>query len=126
MKFAHANITVVDLENSINFYKTALDLDEDRRKDFGNCIMVYLCDGKSNFELELRFNKGVDKKINLGDNPTHLAFVVENYAATLEKHKALNCITSTNAAGMHFIKDPDGYSLEIMSKDFLEMISAKN
>jgi lactoylglutathione lyase len=66
------------------------------------------------------------KKINLGDNPTHTAFVVDDYDAALELHKSMNCIDFIHADGMHFLKDPDGYSLEIMSKNFLESISAED
>lgn len=125
-KFAHNNLTVTDLNRSVNFYKAALNLREHRRKDFGNCIMVYLRGDNGDFELELKWEKAGGKKINLDDNPTHIAFVVDDYDAALELHKSMNCIDFIHAGGMHFLKDPDGYSLEIMSKNFLENISAED
>ena len=121
-KFAHCNLTVTDLERSVNFYKTALNLQEHRRKDFGNCIMAYLRDCSGDFELELKYEKFGARK-NLGDNPTHIAFVVDDYESALALHRSMTCITFTHEDEMHFIKDPDGYELEVMSKKFLAKIS---
>ena len=121
-KFAHSNLTVADLERSVNFYKTALNLREHRRKDFGNCIMVYLHGVNSDFELELKWEKGFGKKI-IAENTTHIAFVVDDYDSALDLHKSMNCIDFIHEDGMHFIKDPDGYNVEVMSQGFLAKIS---
>ena len=71
--FTHANLTVTDLNRSLKFYDEALNLKEVSRREFDDCFMVYLRGHNQNFELELRVNKNPVKKINLGDNPTHLA-----------------------------------------------------
>ena len=119
MKFVHCNLTVTDLEKSITFYRKALNLHEDRRRDFGEFIMVYLREERGEFELELRLNKSDRSKINLGDNPTHIAFTTENYSAALKKHRGMNCVAFVNEElGVYFIKDPDGYLLEIISPKF--------
>ena len=119
MKFVHCNLTVTDLEKSLAFYRQALGLHEDRRRDFGEFIMVYLREERGDFELELRLNKNGKSEINLGDNPTHIAFTTENYSAALKKHYEMNCVEFVDEEiGVYFIKDPDGYWLEIISPEF--------
>lgn len=122
MKFSHSNLTVTNLEKSLEFYREALDLRENRRRDFGDFIMVYLRGAENtDFELELRLNKNGKSKINLGDNPTHIAFTTDDYAAALEKHREMNCVEFVNEElGVYFIKDPDGYFLEVISPDFFK------
>ena len=119
--FAHANLTVTDLSSSLNFYEEALNLKEVSRREFDDCFMVYLRGDDRNFELELRLNKKPDKKIKLGDNPTHLAFVAEDFNLALEKHRAMNCVLFViEDLEIYFITDPDGYKLEIVSKKFFD------
>ena len=119
--FTHANLTVTDLNRSLKFYDEALNLKEVSRREFDDCFMIYLRDHDKNFELELRVNKNPVKKINLGDNPTHLAFVAEDFNLSLEKHRAMNCVSfALEDLGIYFIRDPDGYKLEIVSKNFFD------
>ena len=117
--FTHANLTVTDLSRSLKFYDEALNLKEVSRREFDDCFMIYLRSEDSNFELELRVNKNPVKKINLGDNPTHLAFIAEDFYLSLEKHRAMNCVLfAIEDLEIYFITDPDGYKLEIVSKNF--------
>ncbi|MBR0060913.1 MAG: VOC family protein [Selenomonadaceae bacterium] len=117
--FTHANLTVTDLSRSLKFYDEALNLKEVSRREFDDCFMIYLRGEDQNFELELRVNKNPVKKINLGDNPTHLAFVAEDFNLSLEKHRAMNCVSfAPEDLEIYFITDPDGYKLEIVSKNF--------
>lgn len=119
--FAHANLTVTDLNRSLKFYEEALNLKEVSRREFDDCFMVYLRGDDNNFELELRLNKNPVKKITLGDNPTHLAFVAEDFSLSLEKHRAMNCVLfAIEDLEIYFITDPDGYKLEIVSKKFFD------
>lgn len=119
--FTHGNLTVTDLNRSLKFYDEALNLKEVSRREFDDCFMIYLRGDDKNFELELRVNKDPVKKINLGDNPTHLAFIAEDFSLSLEKHRAMNCILfSEEDLGIYFITDPDGYNLEIVSKKFFD------
>ena len=120
-KFSHFNITVTNLERSINFYKNALELEECRRVDFGDFIMVYLKNEKDSFELELKWNKKIMQKINLGDNFLHIAFFVNDYNTALRKHNDMQCINFVNEnKSIYFIKDPDGYNIEILPENFFE------
>lgn len=119
--FAHANLTVTDLSRSLKFYAEALNLKEVSRREFDDCFMIYLRGDDNFFELELRLNKNPVNKINLGDNPTHLAFVAEDFVSSLEKHRAMNCVLfAIEDLEIYFITDPDGYKLEIVSKKFFD------
>lgn len=115
--FAHYNYNVLNLEKSLVFYKDALGLEEVRRMEAedGSFIIVYLGDGKTNFNLELTWLRDWDRPYNLGDNEVHLAFTVEDFDAAHAKHKEMGCICFENEAmGIYFINDPDGYWLEIV------------
>ena len=115
--FAHYNYNVLNLEKSLAFYKDALGLEEVRRMEAedGSFIIVYLGDGKTNFNLELTWLRDWDRPYNLGDNEVHLAFKVEDFDAAHAKHKEMGCICFENEAmGIYIINDPEGYWLEIV------------
>ena len=115
--FTHYNYIVLDLEKSMKFYEEALGLKEVRRKEAsdGSFILVYLGDGKTDFQLELTWLRDWNRPYNLGDNEIHLAFVTEDFDAAHAKHKEMGCICFENEAmGIYFINDPDGYWLEIL------------
>ena len=116
-QFTHYNYNVLNLEKSLAFYKEALGLEEQSRKEAedGSFILVYLTDGVTSFNLELTWLRDWDHPYNLGDNEVHLAFAVEDFDAAHAKHKAMGCICFENEAmGIYFINDPDGYWLEIV------------
>lgn len=113
----HENYNVYDLQKSLDFYEKALSLHEVRRKEAedGSFIIVYVSDGKSDFELELTWMRDMDRKYNLGDCEFHLAFRTQDYEAAHRLHEEMGCICYENPQmGIYFIKDPDGYWLEIL------------
>lgn len=117
-KFAHSNFNVLNLEKSLEFYQNALDLKEMRRReaDDGSFTIAYLGDGSTHYLLELTYIKDKKTPYNLGDNETHLAFTVDDFAAAHAKHKEMGCICFENQKmGIYFITDPDGYWLEVVS-----------
>ena len=116
-RFDHFNINVTNLERSIAFYEKALGLKEHSRKEAsdGSFILVYLTDNETGFLLELTWLKDRTTPYNLGDNEIHLPFVVDDFDAALEKHRAMNCVCYENPGmGVYFINDPDGYWIEIL------------
>ncbi len=116
-KMIHENYNVADLDKSIAFYKEALDIHEVRRKEAqdGSFIIVYLANANSDFELELTWLRDMDRPYNLGDCEFHLAFRTDDYEAAHAKHEKMGCICYENPAmGIYFIKDPDGYWLEVL------------
>ena len=116
-KMIHENYNVADLAKSMAFYEEALGLKETRRKEAadGSFIIVYLANETSDFELELTWLRDMDRPYNLGDCEFHLAFRTDDYEAAHAKHEAMGCICYENPQmGIYFIKDPDGYWLEVL------------
>jgi len=121
MKFSigHCNINVFDLEKSLAFYRAALGLVEVRRKEAadGSFRLVFLGDEVTDFRIELTWLRDRKEPYNLGDNESHIAFVVDDYEAAHAHHQEMGCICYENTAmGLYFIEDPDGYWLEILPK----------
>ena len=116
-RFDHFNINVTNLERSIAFYAQALGLKEHHRKEAedGSFILVYLTDETTSFLMELTWLRDMDRPYNLGDCEFHLAFRTDDYEAAHAKHEAMGCICYENPKmGIYFIKDPDGYWLEVL------------
>ncbi len=118
-KMIHENYNVYDLQRSLDFYEKALGLHEIRRKtaEDGSFIIVYVANAQSDFELELTWMRDMQRPYNLGDCEFHLAFRTDDYEAAHRLHEEMGCICYENPAmGIYFIKDPDGYWLEIVPK----------
>lgn len=114
-KFIHTNFNVLDLEKSMEFYRTALGLKEVRRKEKPDFTIVYMGDGKTGYELELTWLRDRTEPYDLGDEEFHLAFRTDDYDAAHALHEKMGCICYENPSmGIYFIKDPDGYWLEIL------------
>lgn len=117
-KFDHFNINVTNLEQSIEFYRKALGLKEQKRKEAsdGSFILVYLSDGVSPFSLELTWLRDHPESYELGENESHLCFRVEgDYDAVRQFHKDMNCVCFENhQMGLYFISDPDNYWIEVL------------
>ena len=115
--FNHCNINVTDLEKSIKFYNDALNLEVVRKKEAsdGSFILVYLSDGVSPFQLELTWLKEHTQPYELGENESHICFMVDDYEAFHTLHEKMNCICFENEKmGLYFIHDPDDYWFEII------------
>lgn len=111
----HENYNVFDLDRSMAFYREALGLHEVRRKEKPDFTIVYLADPTESFELELTWLKDRDKPYDLGDQEFHLAFRTDDFEAAHALHEKMGCICYENPSmGIYFIKDPDGYWLEIV------------
>lgn len=119
--FNHFNFNVLDLTKSIAFYQEALGLSivRETKAEDGSFHLVYLGDHASAFTLELTWLRDRTAPYNLGELEYHLAFTTPDYAATLEKHKAMGIVALENPAmGIYFITDPDGYWIEILPEKF--------
>jgi len=119
MKFTlvHSNINVLDLDKSLEFYKKALGLDAVRQHEAadGSFKLAFLSDGSSSHQLELTWLKDREVPYELGDNESHIAFIVDDYEAAHALHTEMGCICYENTAmGLYFIEDPDGYWLELI------------
>ena len=116
-KMIHENFNVLDLQRSIAFYEEALGLKEVRRKvaSDDSFILVYMANDTSDFQLELTWLKDRTEPYDLGEEEFHLAFRTDDYEASHALHEKMGCICYENPKmGIYFIKDPDGYWLEVL------------
>lgn len=117
IEFNHFNFNVLDLDKSIAFYKEAIGLDVVREKNAsdGSYKIVYLGDRRTGFRLELTWMRDRKEPYNLGDEEFHLAFLTDDFDGLHRRHQEMGCICFENEAmGVYFIKDPDGYWIEIL------------
>ncbi|MCL2366774.1 MAG: VOC family protein [Oscillospiraceae bacterium] len=119
MKFTlvHSNLNVLDLKKSLDFYKKALGLEtvKTHKAPDGSFELVFLSDGSSAHQIELTWLRDRDTSYELGDNESHIAFIVDDYDAAHALHSEMGCICYENTVmGLYFIEDPDGYWLEII------------
>ena len=116
-KMYHENYNVLDLEKSLEFYDKALGLKPVRRIDAedGSYSIVFIGNDTTDFQLELTWLRDRKDPYSLGDEEFHLAFHTDDYEAAHKLHEEMGCICFENPEmGIYFIKDPDGYWLEIV------------
>ena len=119
-KMYHENYNVTDLDKSLEFYDKALGLKEVRRieAEDGSFKIVFVGNETTDFQLELTWLRDKEGNYNLGDEEFHLAFHTDDYEAAHKLHEEMGCIWFENTEmGIYFIKDPDGYWLEIVPED---------
>ena len=120
-KILHTCIRVNDLEESVDFYKSALGLTETGRKVYPeDFTLVFLSDKVGAIEIELTWNYGRDIPYTIGDGFSHLAFSVEDLESSHKRHFEMG-IETTELMGLpgdppryYFITDPNGYDIEIV------------
>ena len=115
--FAHNNLNVRNLKESIAFYEQALGLRETKRIEAtdGSFLIVFLGDGRSVHKLELTWLRDRTEPYDLGEQEFHLAFVTDRFDALLARHRAMGCVCFENPdMGVYFIEDPDGYWIELV------------
>ena len=124
-KLVHSMIRVLDETVSVKFYQDTFGLDVVDRLDFENFTLIYMAIPTSDFELELTINKGRETPYNLGDGYGHLAVIVDNLEAAHATATKANSSpgdiidfrpNGERVARFFFIKDPDGYQIEVIEK----------
>ena len=122
MKLAHTMIRIRDMNKSLEFYCGFLGLKEKRRKDLGDeATLVFLSDDSGNYFLELTYNKD-GRDYTIGNQFGHLAFYVNNLEKVIFEVEQQDWwyrkSKPTSSSKYIFIKDPDGYDIEIIEKPF--------
>lgn len=121
----HSMIRVLEEARSVKFYQDAMGLSVVDRFPFESFTLIYMRDPASTFELELTVNAGRTEPYNLGDGYGHLAVVVDDLEAS---HRVMEQAGGAPGAirelmrdgallgRFFFIKDPDGYSIEVLAR----------
>lgn len=124
-KFLHTMLRVGDLNKSVDFYTRVLGFELVRKDDYpeGQFTLAFLrvkAGTGDEPELELTYNWGVEA-YDLGKGYGHIALAVPSLKEFGEKIKAEGCdfswgpsTTPSGKGGMAFMKDPDGYSIELL------------
>lgn len=124
-KPVHSMIRVVDEARATDFYRRAFGLVPVDRVAFDDFTLIYLRNATSPFELELTVNKGRTEPYALGEGYGHFAVVVDNLEVEHARMEAeqlkpgpLRELKHGGArlARFFFIKDPDGYSIEVIER----------
>lgn len=120
MKFLHSMVRVKDLDASLKFFRDALGLIENKRRDYpdGRFTLVYLSAPENpEVEVELTFNYDTED-YGTARNFGHLAFAVDDiYAACQRLLDAGVTINRPPRDGrMAFVRSPDLISIELLQK----------
>jgi lactoylglutathione lyase len=120
VKYLHAMVRVLDLEQSLDFFVNKLGLKEIRRKDIpaGKFTLVFLATEEGGPEIELTYNWDQKEEYTGGKNFGHLAFQVDDIyqkCADLQK-KGVTILRPPRDGYMAFIRSPDGISVELLQR----------
>jgi lactoylglutathione lyase len=106
---------VTDMERSLAFYEKALNLKVLRRKNAADREIAFIGNEESSQQTELVHMNGRTKPYEHGENSTYFAFRTDDLEAARAKHTEMGCIDhDLPEFGVYFIRDPDGYLMEIM------------
>ena len=122
--FLHTCYRIGEIDRSVEFYE-ALGFDERRRMPIGDeAINVFMGLPGEDPRLELTYNHGVDS-YELGTGYNHIAIAVDNLEETLaglaqsgiEPEKPpYRPGGRTTGSLICFVRDPDGYRIELIEK----------
>ena len=124
MKFLHTMIRVKDIDASLKFYTEVLDMELDKKKRLDDCWLYFLNDKEGTCQIELTYNDETPEDgYEIGSGFGHFAFAVESldeFSAKIENlgYEYLYEPFDLNGKGtkIAFIKDPDGYEIELIEK----------
>jgi len=124
-KLIHSMIRVSHLENSLNFYRHALELELKDKVIFDDFTLAYLANAESDFELELTHNHSSTEPYQLGNGYGHLAVSVDDieqaHQRLIQHGIEAGEIKHFSHQGKHlatffFTQDPDGYKIEFIQR----------
>lgn len=124
-RLVHTMIRVLDLDRSVDFYRTALGLELKRRLDFDDFSLAYLGNAESDVELELTLNHGRTEPYTHGSGYGHIAVTVDDldteHARISQAGYAVKDIVELKdgdrlVGKFFFMHDPDGYEIEVIQR----------
>jgi lactoylglutathione lyase len=120
MKYLHTMVRVADLEESLRFYRDALGLSEQSRRDHpqGRYTLVFLAaSGDEGAQVELTHNWDPEPYAG-GRNFGHLAYAVDDIYAACQRLREHGVIINRppRDGRMAFVRSPDGISVELLQQ----------
>lgn len=126
-RIRHTMLRVKDLKESIKFYTEVMGMNLIRRRENegGKYTLAFVGYGSEDdgAVIELTYNWGRDEGYDLGNGYGHIAIGVPDIYGLCEKAKAAGYEVprpagplkhgGPNAAVIAFVKDPDGYMIEL-------------
>ena len=124
MALLHTMIRVKNVEKSLAFYKELFDMETVEKRRLDDCWLYILKDKESGFQIELTYNDETpDNGYEIGSGFGHFAFSVKSLNEFTNKLHSLGLEYlyepfDLNGKGsmIAFIKDPDGYEIELIEK----------
>ena len=124
MKILHSMIRVKDINESIKFYTKLLNMKLVEKRRLDDCWLYFLSDEEDTCQIELTYNDDTPKEgYKIGNGFGHFAFSVDSLEEFTKKLKNLGYeylyepFDLTGKGSMiAFIKDPDGYEVELIEK----------
>lgn len=124
MKLLHTMIRIKDVEKSLKFYEELLEMKLRKEMRLEDATLYFLSDKEGYTEIELTHNDETPPNgYEVGTGFGHFAFEVESMDAFTKKLHDFGCeyfYEPFNLSGYNFkiafIKDPDGYEIELIEK----------
>ena len=124
MKFLHTMIRVKDIEKSLDFYEKVLEMELVEKRRLEDCWLYFLIDKEKTCQIELTYNDETPENgYDIGSGFGHFAFQVNSLEGFTKKiedlgYEYLYEPFDLNGKGskIAFIKDPDGYEIELIEK----------
>ena len=124
MKLLHTMIRVKDIDKSLRFYMELLNMKLNKKKRLDDCWLYFLDDKEGQNQIELTYNDETpDDGYKIGTGFGHLAFSVKSLDEFTKKLHDMGYVYlyepfDLNGKGtkIAFIKDPDGYEVELIEK----------
>jgi lactoylglutathione lyase len=129
LRMMHTMLRVGDLDRALAFYTDLLGMTLIKTLDFpeGEFTLAFVGYGpeESHTVLELTYNYG-ETGYDLGTGYGHIALETSDIYATAERLKAAGAVFTREPGPMKhgkthiaFLKDPDGYLIELVQPDWL-------
>ena len=124
MAFLHSMIRVKDADKSIDFYTKLFDMKLESKRRLEDCWLYFLTDKDTGMQIELTYNDDTPEKgYEIGTGFGHFAFSVQSmdeFTKKLNEYGWEYLYEPFDLTGkgslIAFIKDPDGYEIEILEK----------
>ena len=124
MKLLHTMIRVKDVDKSLDFYTKLFGMELAEKRRLEDCWLYFLTDKESGQQIELTYNDETPENgYEIGSGFGHFAFGVDSMDEFTKKLNSLGYsylyepfdLTGKGSL-IAFIKDPDGYEIELIEK----------